>query len=516
MRRESRSCPKSPVGGAVTGSSAEAVEAGIATLGAGGNAVDAAVAAGLASCAADPCNTGIGGYGGHMVVRAADGGFQCVDFNMWAPPALATEALRRPYPDQGPEASCVPNVVAGLARALAELGSIGWAAASAPAIGMAGDGVVANDTTARAFAGYRDRRFVAECFEIEERGTGAEGSRMTFRQPALARTLEAMAEYGPGWFYDGPLAAAACARFKDAGVPISADDWAAAPASVTLARPPQLELAGKRIVSAPLGTSGSACMFATVAACERVAGSHGLAGPSGMVGVAELMAATWQFRFATPDGNDFDGVAIADWVARALAHPLAATRLAPAIGHTCHLNVMDAAGAAVALTFTHGPRWFGGAWAIPDSGVVMNGGMHLFNWQAPVAKFGRAYAVTNMAPALVEDAAAARIAIGCPGARRIPSIVGLALGRHLFGDVPLQAAVGAGRFHAEDARTVSVEAARLDRDVRASLAARFRQTVEESWRQYYGPLTAIRRQRDGRLSVALDDRETPGFGRVLA
>lgn len=53
---------------AVTASSQAAVDAGLGILGCGGNAVDAAVAAALASCVADPCNTGIGGYGGYMVV----------------------------------------------------------------------------------------------------------------------------------------------------------------------------------------------------------------------------------------------------------------------------------------------------------------------------------------------------------------------------------------------------------------------------------------------------------------
>lgn len=43
---------------AVTGSSPEAVVAGTALLRVGGNAVDAAVAAALTSCVADPCNTG--------------------------------------------------------------------------------------------------------------------------------------------------------------------------------------------------------------------------------------------------------------------------------------------------------------------------------------------------------------------------------------------------------------------------------------------------------------------------
>ncbi len=43
-------------------------------------------------------------------------------------------ALRRSYPDEGPEASCGPNVVAGLARALTEPGTMGWDQAGAPAI----------------------------------------------------------------------------------------------------------------------------------------------------------------------------------------------------------------------------------------------------------------------------------------------------------------------------------------------------------------------------------------------
>ena len=44
--------------GAVTASSQAAADTGAAALCAGGNAVDAIVTAALASCVADPCNTG--------------------------------------------------------------------------------------------------------------------------------------------------------------------------------------------------------------------------------------------------------------------------------------------------------------------------------------------------------------------------------------------------------------------------------------------------------------------------
>src|SRR5262245_43664629 len=65
----------------------ESAEAGKAVLAAGGNAVDAAVAAALVAGVVAVPSTGIGGYGGHMVIARPDGKITAIDFNSMAPAA---------------------------------------------------------------------------------------------------------------------------------------------------------------------------------------------------------------------------------------------------------------------------------------------------------------------------------------------------------------------------------------------------------------------------------------------
>src|SRR5215471_5867831 len=73
--------------GAVVGEN-EGMRVGQQVLAEGGNAVDAAVAAALAASIAAPSRSGIGGYGGHMIL-ALDRGekISAIDFNTAAPAA---------------------------------------------------------------------------------------------------------------------------------------------------------------------------------------------------------------------------------------------------------------------------------------------------------------------------------------------------------------------------------------------------------------------------------------------
>jgi gamma-glutamyltranspeptidase/glutathione hydrolase len=379
-----------------------------------------------------------------------------------------------------------------------------WATLVEPAIELAATGVDANGTTHHSFQEIAGTQLERDCF-VREQTHDEAGFR--FRQPALAGTLQELARQGPQWFHDGPLGRAACALLQAAGSPVTMREWARSPHAVRVVPAAKMEVDGASIFSAPLGTSGSASLFATVAKGATLAGSVGLDSPESVLAWARALAALWSYRFAAPRGNDFSETTVDAWIDRALNFRPAGS-IPESVGHTCHLNACDRNGTLVALTFTHGQAQFGGRWAVPGTGVIMNAGMHLLTAADPIAANDAFYAVTNMSPVVAHCDDGASIAIGCPGARRIPTNVGLALARHLFGGLPLQDAVSAGRFHAETGLLASVETARLDAAMVEALRSGFT-TIEGE--QPRGALTALRREPDGTLSFGLDDRSSKGF-----
>lgn len=496
----------SNVQAAVTASSVEAVAAGEYVLRAGGNAVDAAVAAALASCVSDPCNTGIGGHGGHMIVAPANETPACIDFNLWAPTATM-ETYRRDLP-LGPGASVIPNVVAGLSAALRTFGSKMWSEIVWPAVALAENGFTAGATLRRALQEVRGADFLDDCFTIERGETGS----LHVCQPSLARTLRQLAAQGPRWFYEGPIAEIGSRCLQHSGHRITPEHWNEALDAVTIAPAAGLRLADIELFSAPLGTSGSICMFATVVAGETL--GHDLESPANICRWAEQMAAAWSYRFGAPNGNSVPGDGIAEWIGRATAFKAQAA-VTTSTGHTCHLNTADKNGMLVAATITHGKLWFGARWALPGTGVIMNYGGPMICTPEPRLVGQRAYGVTNMSPTIVRLEDGATLAIGSPGARRIASIVGTVISRHVFHRVALQQAITRGRFHAESRQRATLELDRLSHPVKAALQAAFEMVEAEGPMDYYGPCTAIRRDADGGVTLGIDDR-WPGFGVIIS
>ena len=125
--------------GMVASVSEIASQVGVDILQRGGNAVDAAVAVGLALAVVWPSAGNLGG-GGFMLVRLADGRATAIDYREMAPAA----AHRNVYLDEagnyiaessqyGHRAAGVPGTVAGLALALEQYGTLPWATVVEPA-----------------------------------------------------------------------------------------------------------------------------------------------------------------------------------------------------------------------------------------------------------------------------------------------------------------------------------------------------------------------------------------------
>lgn len=194
-----------------------ATRAGVRILRAGGNAVDAAVAAQFVLNVVEPQSSGIGG-GGFMLIYLADSGrVVAIDGREEAPGDASPGMFLKPdgkpqkfYPDRitGGNAVGVPGLVMALEKAIKRYGRLTLAQVMAPAIRLAEQGFAVSARLANSLMKDQQRlkRFLAtrKVF-FNRRGTPlAQGERLV--QPELAATLKLLAEKGSEVFYRGEIA----------------------------------------------------------------------------------------------------------------------------------------------------------------------------------------------------------------------------------------------------------------------------------------------------------------------
>ncbi|MDP7242708.1 MAG: gamma-glutamyltransferase [Rhodospirillales bacterium] len=206
--------------------------AAINVLQGGGNAIDAAVAACAVQCVVEPASTGIGG---DCFVLYAPAGGNVIAFNgSGRAPALATPEW---YAEKGiteiertsPHAVTVPGAVDAWARLIEDHGTMNLGALLRPAIAFARDGFPISSRVAHDWVANVDHL-------SHDPGTAgkylpgghppAVGS--VLRLPALAATLERIAEHGRAGFYAGPVAEDIVSHLNTLGGLQSMDDFAAA------------------------------------------------------------------------------------------------------------------------------------------------------------------------------------------------------------------------------------------------------------------------------------------------
>ena len=235
-------------GGIVASQHHLASRIGAEVLEAGGNAVDAAVTAGLAIGAVEPWMSGLGGGGFMVVYVAAERRAWAVEFGMRAshgidpvayPLAEGVDADLFGWPAVvgnrnvlGPLSIAVPGFVAGHAAALERFGTRSWSDAISPAVDLAERGM-----TVDWYATLKIASEAASLARFPETARvylpgghvpapGWAGPAPVLRLGALGETLARLRAVGPRDFYEGEIARRIVRDCSDAGSPLSAADLA--------------------------------------------------------------------------------------------------------------------------------------------------------------------------------------------------------------------------------------------------------------------------------------------------
>lgn len=371
-----------------------ASNAGGEIVNAGGNAVDAAVAVGFALAVAYPVAGNIGG-GGFMVIRMADGRAATIDYREVAPLAASRnmylDAAGNPTNESiiGYKASGVPGAVAGMAAALSKYGTMSLAQVMAPAIRMARDGFVVDSSLYNSLRGSANYLGRFDARDVFYPGGAPLKPGTVFRQPALAHTLQQIADQGPAAFYKGAVGDSLVAAMQRGGGIIVKRDLEQYKAEWRT--PIRSTYRGYTMFTMPPASSGGIVVTEALNILEASGDSL----PTwGSAAYAHLLGSAYQRAFIDRNSKlgdpAFVKVPLEELTSKAYARTLAATidpnRATPtppnggqiADGmHTTHYSVVDDKGNAVATTTTLNNGYGSGVY-LKNVGFFMNDEMDDF------------------------------------------------------------------------------------------------------------------------------------------
>ena len=425
-------------------------EAGASILREGGNAVDAAVAAVLASFSVESALTGFGA-GGFMIIKGPGEPATLIDFFV-AAPGLGGHELGdelKPVPvhfdpkttqifNVGAASCAVPGTAAGLALALERFGSAPLADLIGPGVSLARQGAPLN----------RQQAYVLKILEPIYTATPAAreiyapdghilGEGEVFRYPDLALAIERFAAEGSDSIYEGDVAAALEEFVCSRGGLLATADLSAYEA---IERPPVVAgFGGHELLSNPPPSAGGLLIAYSLALLEMMPGS-------GVVEIARSMAAANRARESGfTESLALDGFASEFLDQAAIARALEGDDL---LGSTTHLAAMDGDGLCASVTCSNGT---GSGMVVPGTGVHLNnmlGEEDLnplgFHMSRPGSRIS-----SMMAPTLLLRDGQVVAGLGSAGSNRIRSAVLQTTVNLIAGGMDPQMAVDAPRIHLE-------------------------------------------------------------------
>lgn len=453
-----------------------ATQAGVETFEAGGNAVDAAVAAAFALGVVEPAASGLGGQSMAIVRHAAARRQIALDGGSRAPHRVSPGELDARARREGHRATTVPSTPAVLGHALERFGTRTLAEVLAPAVRYAREGYPVSPLqhylTRRELRKLR-KGTAAPLFLKDGRTPYTIGS--TFRQPVLADTLERLAVHGITDFYQGGIARAIHEDMERNGGYIRDDDLAQIPWPVER-RPLSTHYGGLRVFTLGPPGAGRTLIEALNILGEFPDKQRNPDTPAGALLLAHVIRRANLDRADQPEnpalypqeldmGSDITDPEFAARMAKRIRRQLRTQ------GETTHVSAMDADGNVIGITQSI-ERVYGSYAASPDLGFLYNNYMSAYEYQDiahPYYLRPNAVPWASVAPTIIMRGRRPWLVIGSPGSERIVSAILQVLLRLQRGASPFDA-VEAPRLHCSVEGKVSLEASRMRDDIPRTLA----------------------------------------------
>jgi gamma-glutamyltranspeptidase / glutathione hydrolase len=429
--------------GAVAAGHPLTAQAGARVLEAGGNAVDAAVAAALVSWVAESPLTGPGSGGFMLVHRARDRSTRVFDFFVSVPGlGLASRELadmdRVDVDFSGGStqifhigaASCaVPGAPLGLEDAHRSFGKLPWRELFQPAIELARDGVELNKGQAYLHA-ILDLilRHTPESRAVYERNGERLVAEDTLVQTDLAETLELLAEEGGKVLYEGELAEKISEHVRAHGGCITQEDLERY--RVIRRRPVTASFCGEEYVSNPPPSAGGILIAYGLPLLEELGpGRPGTA--KAIDALARVMREQAHARVAART--------VTGGLVQALEE-----RAAIVSRGTTHISVIDGKGNAVGLTASTGA---GSGVVVPGTGIHLNNMIGEFDLAKPPRAGARLSSM--MSPSIVLRDGVPHLVVGSAGSLRLRGAVMQVVVNAVAHDLPVEEALDRPRVHLE-------------------------------------------------------------------
>ena len=442
-------------------------------LNSGGNAVDAAVAAGFALAVTFIDAGNIGG-GGFMTIKI-DQEVAFLDYREKAPLTAHKNMYLNDQGDVidnitliGGQAAGVPGTVAGFWEAHQRFGQLPWKDLIQPAIELADKGFMPAPILVESIHSMEQRFEGKTNFNDYFNSISSDS---LFRQPELANTLRRIAEFGADDFYRGETAALIVQQMEKSNGLISLEDLDAY-AAVWRA-PVRAGWRDYEIISAPPPSSGGFAIVQLLKMKDYLSElfegvEHNSAQYIHLVAEMEKRVFADRAEYlGDPDFFDIDIDALIDddYLARRAAevNPKAISVLDsvnPGLEspNTTHYSIVDQWGNAVSNTYTI--NWdYGSGVVVGGAGFLLNNEMDDFSAKPGTPNiYGVVGSVANeiqpgkrmlssMSPTIVLKGGEVEMVLGTPGGSTIFTTVFQVITNILDFGMSVEEAIGIARFH---------------------------------------------------------------------